>query len=447
MKNKLLKILSFLLIFPLVIMSSACGASKDPDSNGDTHTHSWSETWTRTESEHYKTCSGCDEKKDKSNHNFVNDVCSVCSYIKHDHQYGSNYEKDSTYHWRKCTFDCCSQIIEKQSHSFGQNNICEGCLYENIPVVNSIRDLKVFYVRCNSGDMCKFIELPDDKLMMIGLGLNYTDNLASFWWQYNNWDYSRSISEKGVDYLVLANMSDQDIGDDFSLNTGEYKFRNFYYPDDTNWGYYEEASKSSNTYGYSEYLERVEGLKEMSDNNYAISDECVINNKFIYNGTTYEYTIKITAPLGAENCQTYFDESLYVYIEYQGREILIADTPTKSNLKSYVNSYCPGKTRDFDMFFSYLVDYSFEPNLVGVIPNISSSTGYFICESLGLGEGDYMGYIASPWLYSYLEQVSREASAFHVTLLRAVGEDYKSYDYILATISADGSFSAGRYLM
>ena len=76
MKKKLLSfILAICLIMPCALVLTACGG-KDPD-----HTHSWSSTYSHNSTQHWKTCSGCDDLGEKNDHTYNVDTCSVCGYV------------------------------------------------------------------------------------------------------------------------------------------------------------------------------------------------------------------------------------------------------------------------------------------------------------------------------------------------------------------------------
>lgn len=76
MKKKLLSFLftlCLMLSFPFVL--TACG--------GVEHTHEYATTWIKDATSHWYACKGedCKETKDKANHNYNVDTCSVCGYV------------------------------------------------------------------------------------------------------------------------------------------------------------------------------------------------------------------------------------------------------------------------------------------------------------------------------------------------------------------------------
>ncbi len=66
MKKKLLSIVvSICFILPCAIMLAACGANPN-----NPHTHVYDEAWTKNETHHWHKCKGCDEIKEKAEHNW-----------------------------------------------------------------------------------------------------------------------------------------------------------------------------------------------------------------------------------------------------------------------------------------------------------------------------------------------------------------------------------------
>ena len=96
------------------------------------HEHSWSSEWTSDANSHWHTCSGCSEIKDKADHTFgaakeqgdeLVYTCSVCGYEKrekkpaHEHSWSSDWAYDDTNHWHTCSG--CDEINEVGAHVFG----------------------------------------------------------------------------------------------------------------------------------------------------------------------------------------------------------------------------------------------------------------------------------------------------------------------------------------
>jgi hypothetical protein len=124
--------LSFMLFVPAMFLLSACGK----------HEHSFSDDWSKSETQHWHACTGknCDEKKDLADHNFVwvekthEDVhtdrvetgtCSTCQYQKDRTVEGSGanihswvWKANDTKHWQETT--CEHETPLKQNE---QNHI------------------------------------------------------------------------------------------------------------------------------------------------------------------------------------------------------------------------------------------------------------------------------------------------------------------------------------
>ena len=89
--------------------------------------------WEHDETNHWKTCSGCNEKVDKAEHDFGEDgVCKECGYEKpaptpdHQHIASTEWTSDSTYHWHTCTN--CDVQMDKAPHNFGEDGKAEKCV-------------------------------------------------------------------------------------------------------------------------------------------------------------------------------------------------------------------------------------------------------------------------------------------------------------------------------
>ena len=99
-----------------------------------THTHTISEGYSYDETSHWKTCSGCDDKIDVEKHSFDDGVittsstedektytCKVCGYKKientdHQHKPSDEYSYDETNHWKTCSG--CDEKLDLAKHSF-----------------------------------------------------------------------------------------------------------------------------------------------------------------------------------------------------------------------------------------------------------------------------------------------------------------------------------------
>ena len=85
--------------------------------------------WEYDKTNHWKTCSVCNEKVDETEHDFGSDGVCKCGYEKpapHEHTLG-DWEHDETNHWKTCSV--CNEKVGKAEHNFDSNGICE-CGYE-----------------------------------------------------------------------------------------------------------------------------------------------------------------------------------------------------------------------------------------------------------------------------------------------------------------------------
>lgn len=94
--------------------------------------------WEHDETHHWKTCSGCNEKVGKAEHDFnSDDICKECGYKKpaptpdhHQHTASTEWKYDDTNHWHTCA-TCNEDVqLDKAAHSFGEDGVCE-CGYKD----------------------------------------------------------------------------------------------------------------------------------------------------------------------------------------------------------------------------------------------------------------------------------------------------------------------------
>ena len=92
--------------------------------------------WKYNETNHWKTCSGCNEKVDEAEHNFNSDgVCKECGYKKpaptpdhHQHTASTEWKYDDTNHWHTCA-TCNEDVqLDKAEHNFGEDGKAEKCV-------------------------------------------------------------------------------------------------------------------------------------------------------------------------------------------------------------------------------------------------------------------------------------------------------------------------------
>ena len=119
---------------------SVCNHTKTETVPKLSHTHSLSEDYSKDETGHWHTCSGCDEKVDfgahiensgtvtvqptETNTGVMTYSCSVCGYEmrteeipaitpEHTHSYGTEWKSDSTSHWHECP---CGEKTDTAQH-------------------------------------------------------------------------------------------------------------------------------------------------------------------------------------------------------------------------------------------------------------------------------------------------------------------------------------------
>ncbi len=86
---------------------------------------------------HWQKCSRCDEIDGKEAHNggtatcTTKKVCTDCNTAYGDtlgHDFSVD-KHDADNHWQKCSR--CDEITEKSEHTYGDDNVCDACGYEN----------------------------------------------------------------------------------------------------------------------------------------------------------------------------------------------------------------------------------------------------------------------------------------------------------------------------
>lgn len=81
------------------------------------HTHKFSETYQRDESEHWYACEGCGERKSAALHSYdspCDSDCNICGYISEKtHDYGL-WQSDENGHWNICSL--CGESAEPEAH-------------------------------------------------------------------------------------------------------------------------------------------------------------------------------------------------------------------------------------------------------------------------------------------------------------------------------------------
>ncbi|MBE5738978.1 MAG: hypothetical protein E7354_04550 [Clostridiales bacterium] len=325
-------ILAICLIMPCALFLSACGNNPPED---PTHTHNWATNWSKNETEHWLTCDGCDEKKDKGNHD--GDVCSVCGY-----------EKGLTPN-------------------------------PSVPTVSSVRDLEVITFDTGEG-MFTLARLPDGKNMVIDSG---TTGLKTQILIEDTFRYVYNIEK--IDYFVLTNVH--------VLRTGQmaYILQNFnvinlFTPRVIRI----EGQQYDDSYVLDCYLDALQYVPNSCNVVEVAENNCDIVQSFKDNsGNEYSYEIDFMLPVSTEICQNntwhsdaMCDTTIVTSIEYQDKTILITGDVRQRNTQGYINNYDGEK--DVDVLIT-----SFEASDPYAITNAPSFAGKDYFECISLEAGDY----------------------------------------------------------
>lgn len=370
MKNKLLSfILAICLIMPCAFVLSACGNNPPPE---NPHTHEWVEgDWKNNATEHWHWCKGCDEKKDKGNHD--GDVCSVCGYdANHTHEYGSTYLKDSDGHWQKCIH--CDNTTTKENHSYNGNS-CLICGYEktgnqpSLPVVTSVRDLEVITMATEGGGVATLVKLPDGKNMVINSG---SDDLYSK--MGIDQDLLLAYEVETIDYLVLTNTVKQLAGgSDYIFEY--YPVTNLYIP-----------TVGNNITPSTQFNAAVE--LGNTKNNCTVTtigeDNCDLDYTFKDSqGNEHNYKVDFMMPVDFATAESDYDATVVISIEYKDKTIMIGGFATNTNIESYCSKY--GTKYDVDVL---ITNYLMGDNKDAI--RNSAVNGLDYLSKISLGNGDYM---------------------------------------------------------
>ena len=358
MKKLFSFIIATCLIMPCILFS---GCGKTP------HTHNWSTTWSRNNSEHWLTCDGCDEKKDKGTHTLEGDVCSVCGYdTNHTCQYGESYLSDSTGHWQQCSI--CEGTTTKENHD---GNICSVCGYNSLQVVSSIRDLEVITYQTDGHGLFTLVKLPDGKNMLIDAGGTENVDIRTF---------KRFVVDNGfatIDYMVLTNIfANRTGGAETILSVTQVN--NLYIPDTQNITYtsvYIEPFNKAVNYASNNNC-NVVALNPTNEEAHDIS------SSFSYNSVEYSYTIDFITPVAPADCTTELDASIYIAITYQNKVILFTGDATNKNIDNYANG-------DYDYNVDVLIT-NYHSNYGKDAIRLSQNRGTDFLDDINLTNGDHV---------------------------------------------------------
>ena len=97
---------------------TVCGYVIAPARN---HEHSYSDTWTTDETNHWFACAGCEDPDGLAMHDFENACdtdCGICGYVREiSHVYGESWHNDGENHWHTCIV--CDEEADHEAHTPG----------------------------------------------------------------------------------------------------------------------------------------------------------------------------------------------------------------------------------------------------------------------------------------------------------------------------------------
>lgn len=100
---------------------------------GCKHSHSYSDEWVQTETEHWRvaTCEHTDEIGYYGEHTYdENYVCTTCGY-QHTHTYSTEWEADDRGHWHAA--ECGHDVVRGfAAHRYDSNYTCTTCGYRHV---------------------------------------------------------------------------------------------------------------------------------------------------------------------------------------------------------------------------------------------------------------------------------------------------------------------------
>ena len=108
--------------------------------------------------------------------------------------------------------------------------------------------------------------------------------------------------------------------------------KNLYIPDTTG-ATYDISDGFRNAVNYANTINTCNVIKLNPTN-----EDCYdVTRAFSYNQQEYSYTIDFIAPVAPTDCETEFDASIYVAIEYQNKVNLLTGDATNTNIDAYAN--------------------------------------------------------------------------------------------------------------
>ncbi len=126
----------FSLLAALLLAATLAAAACTPNVPEDPHVHSFSETWSWNETEHWHkaTCEHTTERSGVAAHDFDSDgKCKVCDYVKpHVHVFSDDWTFDEKEHWHEAICEHTSEISDKAEHNLDSDGKCEVCGFVSI---------------------------------------------------------------------------------------------------------------------------------------------------------------------------------------------------------------------------------------------------------------------------------------------------------------------------
>ena len=144
-KKLIIFVFSCLMVLSMIAFS-ACGTQDSTGDNPGTgnveHSHTFSNEWSHDGAYHWQACSGCDEVRNKSEHDWNSGIittaptettegaktytCNTCGHTKvepistleHEHTFEASWSFDETYHWHASTCGHENEVSGRAEHTW-----------------------------------------------------------------------------------------------------------------------------------------------------------------------------------------------------------------------------------------------------------------------------------------------------------------------------------------
>lgn len=124
-----------LCVMMVLSLLAGCGGGETPTTTTK-HTHRWSDTWSTNETQHWKSCTGCDMQAMVGAHldDDKDGVCNDCGYVETcEHTFDEGkWMTDSEKHWHPAT--CKHEGVKgsEENHKDENNDgVCDVCEYQD----------------------------------------------------------------------------------------------------------------------------------------------------------------------------------------------------------------------------------------------------------------------------------------------------------------------------